>query len=186
MTPEQYERWKDFACRMALNAFPSYREANRKKIERFVRDFFWRQFDGEAETIEGANSWDQGPDVYVCDLMSEFETDGIGVARRRQGLRTGDFLTSVDRKEFGRIYKGWQGQDMEDFWEYRRKLIWTSPVSCCVHAGLDVVAEPSAGVVGFDVGDLRRMYPEGLPDWVAAWFTDPITADTPDAQGVWL
>ena len=59
-------------------------------------------------------------------------------------------------------------------------------VSCCIRAGLDMASEPSAGVVGFTVGDLRRMYPFGLPAWVAIHFTTPITADVDDAAGVWL
>ncbi|WP_125901022.1 hypothetical protein [Methylobacterium indicum] len=59
-------------------------------------------------------------------------------------------------------------------------------VSCCIRAGLDMAAEPSAGVVGFTVGDLRRMYPLGLPAWVAMHFTTPITSEVDDAAGVWL
>jgi hypothetical protein len=63
-----------------------------------------------------------------------------------------------------------------------------SQVSCCVRAGLDVAAAPSAGVLGFTVGDLRRMYPLGLPAWIATHFTEPgpITAETPAEMGVWL
>lgn len=186
MTPEQFGRWKDFACRMARHAYPCYREANRKKIEGFVRDFFWTYFDGQSETISGTDSWDQGPDVYVCDLMSDYETDGIDVAWRCPGDRVADFLDAAAAETFESAYKGWQGEDRDDFWRYRRKSIWCDRVRCCVRAGLDVVAEPSAGVVGFRVGDLRRMYPEGLPDWVAGWFEAPITAETPDDMGVWL
>ena len=61
-------------------------------------------------------------------------------------------------------------------------------VQCCIRAGLDVASVPSAGVLGFTVGDLRRMYPLGLPGWIAGFFTKPgpITAETADAVGVWL
>ena len=59
-------------------------------------------------------------------------------------------------------------------------------VSSCVRARLDVAVEPSAGVVGFDVGTLRRMYDGELPPWVAEWFTPPLTEKEPDAAGVWL
>jgi hypothetical protein len=40
------------------------------------------------------------------------------------------------------------------------------------------------------MGDLRRMYPEGLPDWVVAFFIDPKAPvpleSIPDDTGVWL
>ncbi len=42
---------------------------------------------------------------------------------------------------------------------------WESPVHSCVRAGLDMLAN-RAGVLGFTCGDLRRMYPEGVPEWV--------------------
>lgn len=59
-------------------------------------------------------------------------------------------------------------------------------VSCCVRAGFDRAVYPSAGVVGFDVGMLRRMYDGEIPAWVIEGYEPPITADTPDDTGVWL
>lgn len=44
--------------------------------------------------------------------------------------------------------------------------LYCDPVHCCVRAGLDIASSPSAGVAGFTAGDIRRMYPEGVPDWV--------------------
>ena len=182
MTREQYDRWRDFAVRMARHGFPRYREANRKKIEGFVRDFFWINFDGDEKMIADVESWDGG----VCDDIGEFETHDINVSLRRPGDRVGEYIETATHDEFASTYRGWEGEDRDDFWRYRRKSIWCGPVHCCVRAGLDVVAAPSAGVAGFTVGDLRRMYPEGLPDWVAGWFETPITAETPDDLGVWL
>jgi hypothetical protein len=43
---------------------------------------------------------------------------------------------------------------------------WGARVRCCVRAGLDMASAPSAGVVGFTVGDLRRMYRGHIPDWL--------------------
>ena len=59
-------------------------------------------------------------------------------------------------------------------------------VSCCVRAGFDQAVYPSAGVVGFTVGTLRRMYDGEIPEWVTDGFEPPITKDTPDDAGVWL
>lgn len=54
---------------------------------------------------------------------------------------------------------------------------WGGPVHCCIRAGLDCASAPSAGVLGFTAGDLRRMYPEGVPDWISQpgqnWFYWP-------------
>lgn len=59
-------------------------------------------------------------------------------------------------------------------------------VTCCIRAGLDVALTPSAGVLGWTVGDLRRMYPLGLPAWVATFFVEPITSKASDEERVWL
>ncbi|WP_342152393.1 hypothetical protein [Methylorubrum sp. SB2] len=59
-------------------------------------------------------------------------------------------------------------------------------VTCCIRAGLDMASAPSAGVLGWSVGDLRKMYPLGIPEWITAGFNPPITSETPDDTGVWL
>lgn len=56
----------------------------------------------------------------------------------------------------------------------------------CVRAGLDVASEPSAGVVGFDVGTLRGMYDGDIPPWIAQWFTPALTGAEPDTAELWL
>jgi len=68
----------------------------------------------------------------------------------------------------------------------QREHRFINQVSCCIRAGLDVALTPSAGVLGWTVGDLRRMYPLGLPAWVASYFVEPITTDVSDEMGVWL
>ena len=79
--------------------------------------------------------------------------------------------------------RGWERHELRDGSLETR---FSNQVSCCIRAGLDVAAEPSAGVVGFDVGMLRRMYPRGIPDWVNEGFNVPITDQIPDSEGVWL
>ena len=47
---------------------------------------------------------------------------------------------------------------------------------------MDCAYSPSMGVIGFTAGDIRRMYPEGVPDWVKGdkpWDTIPIKAIIP-------
>lgn len=40
-------------------------------------------------------------------------------------------------------------------------------VACAVRAGLDMACQPSGGVLGYDMDDIRRMYPECIPAWLA-------------------
>lgn len=73
---------------------------------------------------------------------------------------------------------------------------WGGPVRCCIRAGLDFASAPSAGVLGFTAGDLRRMYPRGVPKWVMPpgerlhyWLSDKVNgtfAELPDSAGIVL
>ncbi len=60
---------------------------------------------------------------------------------------------------------------------------WCGPIRCCLRAGLDLASPaPTSGVVGFTAGDLRRMYQEGVPDWVKGdkpWTTQVIDSVVP-------
>ena len=59
-------------------------------------------------------------------------------------------------------------------------------VSCCIRAGMDFATTPSGGVLGFTVGDLRRMWKNrSLPKWVTEFFENDITLAA-DGDGVWL
>lgn len=59
-------------------------------------------------------------------------------------------------------------------------------ISSCVRAGFDVAVAPSAGVVGFDVGDLTRACGGTIPKWVRGFFDPPLPADAAQAEGLWL
>jgi len=136
-----------------------------------VQDFIECR-ESEAERIE---SWDSSP-VYVCDRMGEYiEDNGFYDVE-------GAILDSLEDQ-------GLQSPELEDRrdalidrWEDR----WWGPVQCCVRAGLDVASEPSGGVVGFTVGDLRRMYPEGFPTWLTEIDWDVPLSKCADSEGIWL
>jgi hypothetical protein len=60
-------------------------------------------------------------------------------------------------------------------------------LSACVRAGFDMAVEPSAGVLGFTVGDLIDAFDGEIPDWVSQRFHDKdalLSAGRED--GVWL
>jgi len=59
-----------------------------------------------------------------------------------------------------------------------------SQLSAAIRAGLDVASEPSAGVLGFTVGDVRTALGRNLPDWFCQLYPGIEKAD--DSKGVWL
>lgn len=121
-----------------------------------------------ASNIEGFFSWYDGTDV------SEIVDWDNGPAY------IGDAVTDHLNRHLHYRYKERTGEEVE------RGNRFANQVSCCIRAGLDLASSPSGGVLGFTVGDLRRMYPEGLPGWVIEGYEPPITAETPDDMGVWL
>ena len=45
-------------------------------------------------------------------------------------------------------------------------------LTACVCAGFDMAVSPSAGVIGFSVGDIRDIFDGTIPDWIAEQFDD--------------
>lgn len=79
------------------------------------------------------------------------------------------------------------GRDVDD--DGPKFKVTGTHIACCVRAGLDMASDPSGGVVGYTVGDLRRMYPEGLPGWLLAAFGPKAARALKNAKagdGVWL
>lgn len=156
MTSEQHARWKDFALRMAR--LPSRRPPTAWVVE--MVQWWFDLNDHPQYDIADVTCWDQG-EALVCDRVSEFLWD------RSDEHFSGRGPDDYDRRELAAEH--WLGT-------------WGNAVSCCIRAGLDVVAEPSMGVLGFTVGDLRRMYPEGLPEWL----DKGQLATAGNDEGVWL
>ncbi|MFB6402843.1 hypothetical protein [Pseudomonas putida] len=126
---------------------------------------------------------------------------------RRQKLRDYvDWVVSDFREEVksGGKMTGWDGElgglgyvcdYMSDrLWDW--KLEWDrngevmrsklgNQIQCCIRAALDIAVEPSAGVIGFTAGDLRKACGGELPDWIATAFTPPLSRATPDDLEIW-
>ena len=148
MTLEEYERWKDFACRMALHGWPRARvpKPSAERVLGWVEQWF-----GWAPDAANVTDWDhsrEGPCVgdEVDDWLWEMNPYAYWP----------DDPPSLRKK-----YEAWDEK-------------WGDRVRSCLRAGLDLAASPSAGVWGFTADDLRRMYPEGVPDWVKrGWVEGP-------------
>ena len=203
MTPEQYDRWKDFALRMARTCYAKSRRPSAEWIVGVVEDFFdgidrdddwtttlieswdhsadhpterqtWRSYCGcngyrhehgepnrNCDECRGSGThYDFFSGPLVCDMVMEhfdsYEPSSPECAACRQSRYDDDYDDSLECRcdEIEeKHHEQWQEQ-------------WGNPVRCCIRAGLDFASAPSAGVIGFTAGDVRRMYPEGVPDWV--------------------
>lgn len=191
LTQEQVNNWKDFAFRMAKACFA---DSDRPPLNWIISEI-QSVFDEIGDDACLYLSWDRvhpypeghkyhgvdylgmrkGPG-YLCDLLSEMVEQQIWDRPYR-------FATQEQAAKLDELWDG--GEDQRDEGdELREEIIeeWSGPVHSCIRAGLDMVAEQSAGVVGFEMGDLLKMYPEGLPDWLAREFTVDLTtlpAETP-------
>lgn len=138
MTKRQFERWKDFALRAAVSAVGANTENRKARLRDALLDWFE---DLEQQGFyRGMVDWDhsEGGAPIAGDYLFEFfdEYNHIGYSRK-----TG-FLV---REDEGRFF---------------------SQLSCCIRAGMDLASAPSAGVLGFTVGDFRRMYDGKIPLWL--------------------
>lgn len=101
-----------------------------------------------------ATEWQEAP--YLSDLMSEWETEACYYQLYRLRDDLDSYWADIHEEIFG-------DSDLIDDPLIER---WSAPVHCCIRAGIDMASEPSMGVMGFTAGDIRRMYPEGVPDWL--------------------
>lgn len=186
MTDLQFRRWIHFAIRFAWRGWTGLPKKSRRRTLDMVKGFFrhmvnyapWTE--GNGSDLSGLRnrivSWDETDnsgepkDGYghtpigplVCDMMTEFLSDENPYYHHR-------------------------GNYEYERWDER----WGARVRCSVRAGIDMASEPSAGVVGFTVGDLRRVFRGMIPSWVTKGFKDenekPIDLnDCKDDEGVWL
>lgn len=177
MSPEQYTRWMDFAERMA-RTYPDRSPEFRARCAELVAGFVC-QYTDDGRDIARVSGWDdqQNGNGYPCDAFAET-------------LRT-DIETEFEAPEYWEADTGRGPTKAYEEWEER----YLNPVVCCVRAGLDMASAPSMGVLGFTVGDLRRMYEtEGrVPAWIVTGLNTegrPLTeaefAGLPDGEGLWL
>lgn len=156
MTETQFERWMDFAARMANHGWPNATDARKEKVEAAVVDFIDRWKDDCEAIHDWDGNWPNERGIYLCDEID-------------------DFFYYADLR-----HHTWPDGTP-------KQTRFQMQVTCCVRAGFDQAVKPSAGVLGFDVGLLRRMWEgEEIPAWVVEGFEPPITAETPDSEGVWL
>uniref|UniRef100_A0A6M3JCV3 Uncharacterized protein n=1 Tax=viral metagenome TaxID=1070528 RepID=A0A6M3JCV3_9ZZZZ len=177
-TQEQYERWKDFAVRMAKTCFKGRRRPIWRDILARVENFFdLLEYNEDVVCVvdwDNSNPYPEGHRYYrktykyPCwhchgtkkpDCMYGCE-DGQ-IYNYAAPLCIGDMCS-----ELSESWNPYYWEDISDEQFEKRDEQFCDPVKCCIRAGLDMAVEPSEGVIGFMAGDIRRMYPEGVPDWI--------------------
>lgn len=156
MDATQRERWEQASLGLARSAYPNLTPARQTRLLEDIESFI-RVLVSE-HGLDGIRDWDaNGGGVYVGDELSEYLWD--------------------NRYKQERWHKG----DCEAVCG-----TFGTMLEACVRAGFDLAVNPSAGVLGFTVGNLREAFGGLLPDWVAGWFDPPLLPGTPDAEEVWL
>lgn len=159
VTPFQKDNWSQFAERMAWEVYRWRTPERRRKLIDRVRDWldrFWSNYEPHQVADWDGNGAPEIGDYggwrcYPCDDFTRY-MDSDGLSHWHEGK------CEEINGEFG------------------------TQVMCCIRAGFDVAVTPSGGVIGdrFTAGMIRRMFPEGLPDYVDAFFHGPDTkADAP-------
>jgi hypothetical protein len=210
ITNEQYERWKDFALRMARTCFKRRRNPTAAEIETNVEFFFDCLDEEDLLSIVDWDNSDPYPEgsqhyrrTYKCPCWHCHGVKKIDCPYPKicedghiYDYETAMLVTDMCT-EHAKAWNPHYWEDLSDAEDERRDDQFCGPVRCCIRAGLDTAVSPSAGVLGFTAGDLRKMYPEGVPDWISGgkdhrWvyaFTGEINgtfAAMPDSAGVLL
>ena len=208
MSPEQYDRWKDFAIRAARTWFRRSRRPDTKWIVAAVEDFFdclpdedvvcYRNWDRSEAYPEGhkhhrVERWCRCDCRYQVGSEMPYVMPGC-----KQCCGKGKFPVYAHPYGIGDTYTEWETgyihlddtllnqreDDRLDSLRQRGKYTkadalhkaiterYSNPVCCCIRAGMDVASEQSGGVLGYTAGDIRRMYPKGVPDWIARQWDD--------------
>lgn len=161
MNELQLERWKQLSTGLARG----YKNLTPARINKLL------------EEVENCIEW------VVCDgLETVIDWDDSvkidGIRCDCAGTRVDDYMWD-NRYEFEREYKNGNI-------ELVRGRFGTM-LSSCVRAGFDMAVSPSAGVIGFTVGDLRDIFDGTIPGWIAEHFDDPAALSGAGRdEGVWL
>jgi|SRR6185369_1250554 len=192
MTEQQFTRWYRFALRMAHRGWPRLPRKSRKKIASMIKDFF-RGLD--RELVARIRSWDDTDKCAKCVANrpeAEQTRNWYKLNTCHCGTLVCDEVQILIEDENPNEYIDGASQGGRD---YRRwEETWGNRVQCCIRAGLDLASEPSAGVLGFEICDLRRMYRNNIPAWInnGKWVNSKGEQDIPDlnqgkcAVSIWL
>lgn len=157
MNKLQLKRWKKLTLGLARTGYPNLTARRQKKLLAEIENFI--DSITYCHELKDICDWDGNKGtVYVCDELSSYLWE--------------------NRYEFDRERKGWCEPVLGRFGQM---------LSACVRAGFDVAVCPSAGVIGFTIGDLRDIFGGTIPNWIAQQFEEPAAISAAGRnEGVWL
>jgi len=208
MNKQEYENWKDFAERMAKTCFKMRRNPMWRDILANVEFFFDCLDEEDIQCIENwdhSNPYPIGSKYYSRTYKTscwhcngnkkpdcKYNCEDGRIYDYAKPMCVGD-MCSEHSESWNPYY--WSG--LSDDQHEKHQEQFCGPVTCCIRAGLDMAVAPSGGVLGFTAGDIRRMYPEGVPDWITGgvdhrwsyWMEDKMNgtfAEMPESAGLVL
>ncbi len=157
MTDLQYLHWKNFSMRMAVRGFDLRLRRSRRRLAWFVKDFF-RMF--EHNYLHDVRTY---PNLFAR-ISGWDQTESIpGWSERGEHASIGPYVCSIVDEDMER----WNPHYWADDRRSRRwDDLWGCRIRSCIRAGMDLAVAPSAGVLGFTAGDIRRMYRGRVPAWI--------------------
>lgn len=163
MNALQYERWRALSVGLA-RSYRTLTPRRQKLLREEVADCIdWVVCNG-LDTVDDWDSAVRGEGSLYYEAAS---------------TRVGDYLWQ-HRYEFERAYRNGETELVRGR--------FGDMLSACVRAGFDMAVAPSAGVIGFTVGNLRDVFGGSIPDWIADRFGENkhalLAADRD--EGVWL
>lgn len=140
---------------MARRGYSELTPARREKLVNEIVDFF------DAFGVAHKH-W-----RIIDDWCGTFEVDGYSYCL------TDEVRGAFERYEshFDRREEAWGGK-------------FLTQITCCISAGFSAAVEANGGVIGFDIGDIKRMYPRGLPGWLVQEYEG--IEKEPDDRPIWL
>jgi hypothetical protein len=177
MTELQYQRWKNLSLRVAHRGLGLRLKKSRRFVGDFVKDFF-RTLDreyfhvNEILPVDWDEKWQHDRnDTYrqiefLRDRVENWDhTDSHPTYRDRYGHSTnGPYICDIVSI---RLDEGWNPHYYGDDRKYEQwDELWGGRIRCCLRIGIDMAVAPSAGVMGFTAGDIRRMYRGNVPEWM--------------------
>jgi hypothetical protein len=156
MDCQQVELWKLVARAMCYGLWPDLTERRRDRLWAEIEPFIEHHVD---EPVDG---WQE--EYCLCDSFHEWFYEPFGRSIDTQYRGPGGFI-------------GWEMDDNP-----RR---FYNQLRCVVRASLNAIFQNDVGVIGFTVGDVRRVFNGSIPDWFAAQY-DGLTDKSPDGAAVRL
>jgi hypothetical protein len=169
------QRWIDFSLRMAKTC---YRHSQRPSLA-WIIDSINDIFETINDDLSLYKSWDnvlpysENDEIYtwkkynkdkpqypihLSTVISECIEQNIYWSPYEHANRS-------QRKVIDK-YRDSMSDEEYDILKERIVSDWSSPVHCCIRAGIDMAKGGNFGVIGFTFEEVVNMYPEGLPDWI--------------------